>query len=119
MDDRMNYFWRVKLIRGNHFKIGVFEADKHSELKPGQAFSDLAFGWAVYSQGGFRHESASPTNTDLFPAFAAGDEIGVRLDRIKGVLAFSKNRGPEKVVCENPALSSKSLVASVAVLQEG
>ena len=55
------YYWEIKIIKGNYFKIGIMKASALADFK-GKAFSDSPNGYAYFSTGKLRNGS---NNTGL------------------------------------------------------
>ena len=84
------YYWEIKIIKGNYFKIGVMKASALPDFK-GKAFSDSPHGYAYYSAGKLRNGSNN-TGIDFngSEGYGPGDTICVKFDTIKGTLSFAK-----------------------------
>lgn len=73
------YYWEIKIIRGNYFKIGVMKRSTILEGFKGKAFSDSTDGYAYYSTGKVRNGSNS-TGNDFNQGYGPGDIIRVCLN---------------------------------------
>ena len=87
------YYWEIKIIQGNYFKVGVMKKSLIGELKPG-AFSDHKKGYSYFSTGKLRNGSNSTGNDFAQGAYGPGDIIKVEFNSKKGKLLFGKNDQP-------------------------
>jgi len=83
-------YWEVKILRGNHFKVGV---TKSKTLKANGSFSDDENGWSYYSMGQKRHND-NEKGEEYGKPFGMEDTVGVLLDQYDGVLSFYLNGEP-------------------------
>lgn len=51
MNFKSIYYWKIRILWGNHFKIGIYQKNMLNEINKGQSFSDNKYGWAYYSNG--------------------------------------------------------------------
>lgn len=119
MEKNNVYYWEIKIIKGNYFKIGVMKADALVDFK-GKAFSDSTSGYAYYSAGKLRNGSNS-TGTDFRKGegYGPGDVIGVEFNTREGKLSFSVNGSPLATAFTVADFKKGGYVASVAALIEG
>lgn len=69
------YYWEIKIIKGNYFKIGIV---KHSEIpNVKRAFSDIKDGYAYYSTGKLRNGS-NKDGIDFKKGYGPGDTVKVK-----------------------------------------
>lgn len=70
------YYWEIKIIKGNYFKIGIMKHKTILEGFKGNAFSDSTDGYALYSVGKLRNGSNS-TGNDFNKGYGPGDVVKV------------------------------------------
>jgi hypothetical protein len=83
------YYWEIKIIQGNYFKIGIVKEDAIEQLT-NKAFSDLPDGYAYFSTGQLR-KGSNTTGTAFSNGFGPGDTIKVQFSSREGTLKFAKN----------------------------
>lgn len=87
------YYWEIKIIKGNYFKIGVMKTSALSDFK-GKAFSDSPQGYAYFSTGKLRNGSnTAGVDFNGSIGYGPGDTVGVEFNTKKGTLSFCVNKG--------------------------
>lgn len=116
MERSGSFYWEVKILKGNYFKIGIVKQSEIPSVK--KAFSDLKDGYAFYSAGKLRNGSNSE-GADFKRGYGPGDTVKVRFEPREGRLSFALNDEPlEEAFCL-PELKKGGYVAAVAALIEG
>lgn len=75
MEKNNVYYWEIKIIQGNYFKIGVVKEDAIQGLSK-KAFSDVADGYSYFSTGKLRNGS-NTTGADFGQGYGPGDLLKV------------------------------------------
>ena len=88
MDKHHVYYWEIKILKGNYFKIGVIKQSEIPNVK--KAFSDIKDGYAYYSAGKLRNGS-NKDGADFNKGYGPGDVVKVRFNPKEGTLHFGLN----------------------------
>ena len=88
MDKHHIYYWEIKIIKGNYFKIGVIKQTEIQNVK--KAFSDVKDGFAYYSVGKLRNGS-NKDGAEFNKGYGPGDVVKVRFNPKEGTLYFGLN----------------------------
>ena len=108
------YYFEVKMLKGNNFKIGVAKEDCDLTI----AFSDTPKGWAYYSSGYLRHNSGGD-GPQYGEAYTANDTVGVYVDLVNGELFFSKNGKVFGTAYKNEEFLKNELYPACCCLTKG
>ena len=77
LEKNSRYYWEIRVVKGNYFKIGVMKASALAEFKA-KAFSDSPHGYAYFSTGKLRNGSNnSGLDFNGSQGYGPGDTIGI------------------------------------------
>jgi len=115
MDKHHVYYWEIKILKGNYFKIGVIKQSEIINVK--KAFSDIKDGFAFYSAGKLRNGS-NKDGENFSRGYGPGDIVKVRFNPKEGTLNFGLNDEPLEKAFSCNEFKKGGYVAAVGALME-
>ena len=119
MQAGQRYYFEIRILAGNLFKIGVCRKNAPYE----KAFSDSLEGWALFN-GEMRHgsnvdgEKLKGLPDKSYSKTEPGDVIGVLVDMIEGKISYSKNGTFLGLAFEDAEIATGELYPAVATIKE-
>ena len=111
------YFFKVQLLHGCNFKIGICKTNRVTEI----AFCDSNDGYAYYSAGQLRNGSKT-CGKKYGKAYKGTDDqdiVGVYVDLIEGRIFFSKNGEVFPTAFEGNMLLNQEFYPACCCLTKG